>query len=301
MASGEASRFGAASRLGQILRILVAVMSCLVISGSLYLIGLFLITPNAAEEWTIGRRPNQYFTDFKPEQRILSDQTYGAIFGVAHNSGGSIEAILDAQINGADIIEADVVELDGVLYVAHKPPLLFLGQRWFRGPRLDHAWAAASGADAVMLDLKESSPGYAQLVGDFLEYRSAYRQVIVSSRSHWVLRYLRERLPNAILLMSVPDEAGLTAMQNDALLMAVIDGITVRHTVLTTENAAWLVDHDLLIFAWTVNDLERANELIRMGVDGITSDNLAIVSLFGGETQGEQELRPRSKVEGRGA
>jgi len=50
-----------------------------------------------------------------------------------------------------------------------------------------------------------------------------------------------------------------------------------------------------------VNDLERANELIRMGVDGITSDNLAIVSLFGGEAQGKQELRPRSKVEDRGA
>lgn len=283
--------------LARVLRILVAVFACVVISGSVYLIGLFLLNPDESEEWTIGRRPNQYFTDLDYEQRIFSDQTYGEIFGVAHNSGGSIEAILEAQINGADVIEADIVELDGVLYVAHKPPLPFLGQRWFRGPRLDRVWVAASGADAIMLDLKEESLGYARLVVDFLEYRTAYRQVIVSSRSPWVLSYLRERLPNVVLLLSVPDDAGLASMQNNSALMKVIDGITVRHTVLTAEKVAWLREHDLLIFAWTVNDLERVNELIRMGVDGITSDNLAIVSLFGVDVQDERDLRPRPAVE----
>lgn len=151
-----------------------------------------------------------------------------------------------------------------------------------------------------MLDLKEESLGYVRLVVDFLEYRTAYRQVIVSSRSPWVLNYLRERLPNVVLLLSVPDDTSLTSMQNNSLLLDAIDGITVRHTVLTAEKAAWLRDHNLLIFAWTVNDLERVNELIRMGVDGITTDNLAIVSLFGGAVEHERELHPQPTAEDHG-
>jgi len=35
--------------------------------------------------------------------------------------------------------------------------------------------------------------------------------------------------------------------------------------------------HKLLILAWTVNDSQRLNELVRLGVDGITTANLAIL------------------------
>jgi glycerophosphoryl diester phosphodiesterase len=35
--------------------------------------------------------------------------------------------------------------------------------------------------------------------------------------------------------------------------------------------------HKLLILAWTVNDSQRFNQLVRLGVDGITTANLAIL------------------------
>lgn len=291
MVSRQAPRFTGARRVAAACRTVVVVLACLVISGCLVLLGMFVLDPDGAEEWTVGRRPNQYFTDIDHDLRTFSNDAYGAVFGVAHNSGGSIEATLEALINGADVIEVDVVELDGVLYSAHTPPLPFLGQRWFRGPRLDRVWAASLGADAVMLDLKETTPGYVRLVGDFLESRPSSRQAIVASRSPWVLQLLRVRAPDAVLLLSVPDETVLRAMQNNEDLLDTIDGITVRHTVLDAENAAWLGDQRLLVFAWTVNDLERVNELMRLGVDGITSDNLAIINLFAGDVRGEREVR----------
>lgn len=286
------------TRLAGAARILLVAIASVVISGSLYLLAYMVMNPEGAEEWTVGRRPNQYYTAIDHDALTFSTAAYGTIFGVAHNSGGSIEATLEALINGADVIEIDVVELDGALYSAHTPPLPFLGQRWFRGPRLDRVWAASVGADAVMLDLKDSSPHFVRLVGDFLESRPSTRQVIVSSRSPWVLQLLRVRAPEAILLLSVPHDAALRAMQNNEPLLETIDGITVRHTALDADHAAWLSDQGLLVFAWTVEDLERVNELMRLGVDGITSDNLAIVSLFAGETGSERALRRTPVPEG---
>lgn len=267
--------------LDRIARIGITVLACLVIGGCLYLLALFIVAPERGEAWTVGRRPNQYFTELNPDREIFSEAVYASVLGVAHNSGGSIEATLEALVAGADVIEADVAAVDGQLYVAHDPPLPFVGPRWFRGPRLDRVWAATYGASAVMLDLKESSPAYLDLVIDFLAVRQRTRHVIISSRSPVALQRLHRELPEVTLLLSVPDAATLRSLQGNTMLLGTIDGISVRHTVLDEENAAWLEDRHLLTFAWTVNDMDRVNDLMRLGVDGITSDNLAIVSLLG--------------------
>jgi glycerophosphoryl diester phosphodiesterase len=39
----------------------------------------------------------------------------------------------------------------------------------------------------------------------------------------------------------------------------------------------WVHAHGLVILAWTVNDSEHFNQLVRLGVDGITTGNLAIL------------------------
>jgi glycerophosphoryl diester phosphodiesterase len=44
---------------------------------------------------------------------------------------------------------------------------------------------------------------------------------------------------------------------------------------------SWLHQHKLLILAWTVNYSQRFNELVRLGVDGITTANLAILKAVG--------------------
>jgi hypothetical protein len=274
------------------LHLVVALIATGVIGTCLYLLGIFILNPAGAEEWTVGLRPSQFYADIDIDQKVYSDAAYGAVFGVAHNSGGSIEAVLEALISGADIIEVDVAEIDGVLYSAHSPPLPFVGQRWFRGPSLARVWAASLGAEAISLDLKESSGTFIRVLIDFLDNRSPYRQVIISSREVSVLRALRPHVPEAILLLSVPDVRTLDRLRLDEPALRVIDGVTIRHTVLDADNVAWLTAQDLLVFAWTVNDLARVNELIGYGVDAITTDNLGIQALLSGNARGERDLRP---------
>jgi hypothetical protein len=56
--------------------------------------------------------------------------------------------------------------------------------------------------------------------------------------------------------------------------------------------------HRLVILAWTVNDSENFNRLVRLGVDGITTDNLAILQALrrptpthlSGKTAAEDDL-----------
>ena len=40
---------------------------------------------------------------------------------------------------------------------------------------------------------------------------------------------------------------------------------------------SWLHEQHLLVLAWTVNDVHRLNALVRDGVDGVTTANLAIL------------------------
>ena len=283
-------------------QVIVATIAVLVISGSLYLLAWLAFDPLTAEAWTTGLQPTLFQGDIDPDLQTFSDAAYGSVFGVAHNSGDSLQATLEALIYGADVIEVDVVEIDGTLYSAHSSPLPFVGQEWFRGPRLDTIWTAAFGAEAVSLDLKESSPAFVRLVGEFLATRAPYRQVIVTGRDSWVLADLRQQAPNAVYLLSVPDRKFLDReLRDSTATREIIDGVTIRESALDDETIAWLGEQGLLVFAWTVNDLERVNELIGLGVDGITTDNLAILTLLGGQERGERELYQSPPPGGDGA
>lgn len=279
--SYPASQPGFWRRAITVLRVFVAVLACLVIGGSVAMIGKLIIDPNGSEEFTVGRRPTLFNQVFENEERAFPDSTYADVVGVAHNSGGRIEATLQAIIFGADVIEADVVEIDGALYSAHSPPIPFIGDRWFRGPSLEQIWTASYRADALKLDLKETSPEYVELVADFLVSRPGDRDTIVVSRSPRVLATLRERAPDTILLLSVPDDDAFAALQANASLQRTIDGVSVRESLIDATMVSWLVEQDIRAFAWTVNDLERVNELIQLGVEGITTENLAILTLLG--------------------
>jgi hypothetical protein len=54
----------------------------------------------------------------------------------------------------------------------------------------------------------------------------------------------------------------------------------------------WVHAHKLVILAWTVNDSGTFNQLVRLGVDGITTDNLAILRALGRPVSGTGITRP---------
>lgn len=193
---------------------------------------------------------------------------------------------------GADVIEVDVVSLDGRLYSAHltPTPFPFIGVRAFRGPALEQIWAAAGRADVIKLDMKESSPEFRELQFTFLEQHRGSQQVVVATRNVPTLEALAARTPRVFRLLSVADERTLSTLQGNAGLATLIDGVTIYDPLVTAETAAWLTQQELFIGVWTVNNLDRTNELIEHGADAITTDNLAIIALLSGQEQGESRL-----------
>jgi glycerophosphoryl diester phosphodiesterase len=268
------------------LHYLIVATAVIVILASVTLIGFLIFWQDIAEEMTTGRRPTQFNGPLDAD--LLDD--YGLVFSVGHNSGGTLAATRQALKNGADVIEIDVASLDGQLVSAHFPPLPIVGRRVFRGPTLEEVWRASTAADVIKLDLKESSPQFRALLFAFLNSRQDERQIIVSSRDPVTLSLLMHQAPSAFRFLSVPDQATLDRVYRDYDLNATIEGVSIRQSLLEAESATQLRALGLIIVAWTVNDLTRVNELVRLGVDGITTDNLAIMKLLGGERNGERRL-----------
>ena len=84
--------------------------------------------------------------------RRASQYTAGLPLGVAHNSGDSRGATRKALAMGPTSSRRTT------LYAGHDPPLPLIGRRFFRGPKLEEIWLEADAAEAIKLDLKESTP-----------------------------------------------------------------------------------------------------------------------------------------------
>lgn len=88
-----------------------------------------------------------------------------------------------------------------------------------------------------------------------------------------------ETLSTALFSANGPD--AVHQLQSDPALQKAIGGASVFQGLVDANLVAWLHQHKLLVLAWTVNDGPRLNELVRLGVDGITTANLAILRALG--------------------
>lgn len=268
------------------IRLVIGVVSVVVIAIAVLALAILITFDHEAAEYTSGGEPVQFRRELDVD--LLDD--YRGVFGVAHNSGNLVSTAKEAIEHGADGIEIDVISVGGKLRAAHRSPVPILGSRFFRGPTLAEVWDAAAAADVIKLDLKKSSPGFLEMLFAFLRERSDH-EVVISTRDPEALRAIAERAPEVVRLLSIPDVQGFERLQQDDGLVTLIDGVTIRHSVLNEEMVAWLRGRGLIIFAWTVNDLERVNQLIAWGVNAVNTDNLAIMELLGGQERGEATLR----------
>jgi len=207
--------------------------------------------------------------------------SYSGVVGVGHNAGNTAASTRLALRHGADAVEIDVIALGGQLYAGHSIPARSLSRRLYQGPRLSEAWDAAGDAAVIQLDIKQSAARLPRLLLAFLAERADDREVIVSSAAPSLLRQIATEVPSVRRFLSVPDRASLDRLQEDLALVAILDGVTIHHALLDEPTMGWLRARGLRVFVWTVNDVERINELVRLGVDGVTTDNLAILELLG--------------------
>jgi glycerophosphoryl diester phosphodiesterase len=88
--------------------------------------------------------------------------------------------------------------------------------------------------------------------------------------------YLHRHLPD-VTFFSVAGPDAVHQLQSDPALQAAIGGVSVFQGLVDAHLVTWVHQHKLLILAWTVNDSQRLNQLVRLHVDGITTANLAIL------------------------
>jgi hypothetical protein len=179
--------------------------------------------------------------------------------------------------HGADVIEIDVRAIGGKLYAAHTPPPGWMPSQAYSGLTLGEAWTQAAGARYVQLDLKDSSSEATRLVASFLERHKGERRVFVSTRNYRALEAVHERSHDVGLLLSIGNGYELQSLLEVPERAEILTGVSVRATLLDAETMAWFKDRGLLVVAWTVNDVEQLNDLVALGIDAVSTDNLAIL------------------------
>lgn len=201
------------------------------------------------------------------------------VFAVAHNAGDTPRAASKAIAYGAQVIEIDVVSSRGQLRVSHDRPLPAFGALRLQTTGIEPIWRIAKRTDAVELDLKQSSPLFLEALLDFLR---SHREtdVIVATRHAASLRTLRDRAPWVGRFLSIGNSLGLNRLKLDPRLEGVVEGVSIRQKLLDAQTVRWLKEKNLVVLAWVVDDGQRARELAGYGVDGIATDNLAIIELL---------------------
>ena len=224
----------------------------------------------------------------------------GDLLGKAHSADDSPEDVDRALDCGADVVEIDVLAFEGRLLAAHGVERAVEGER----PPLGDIWSAATSARAIELNMKSTSLRALEEMFLYLDehLQTGGPRIIVSTPDVEALRAFQERLPEVERFLSVETESELEALRRDSVLQAMLQGVSIQETLIDAIVLEWLNDAQLAVWAWTVNDPLRAHELVQLGVQGISTDNLALLSLLrgeGGASNGQEEhLRATVRLAG---
>jgi glycerophosphoryl diester phosphodiesterase len=244
-----------------------------------------LVATTALVTWPLIRRytgaapPAQFDQPVQLEPALAPD--YPKVLGVAHNAGNNLGTLATGLRFGADVIEIDVMSARGQLVAGRPQPWSWLARRLFQGPTLAEAWNRTADAEVTKLDLMQTDRAFLDELAHFLAPRARSRRVMISSRDPGALLYLHRRLPDVTLLFSVAYPDAVHQLQSDHTLQKAIGGTSVFQGLVDANLVSWIHEHKLIILAWTVNDSQRFNQLVRLGVDGITTANLAILRALG--------------------
>ncbi len=200
---------------------------------------------------------------------------------IAHGGGNAIARAHDFIGMGADYLEVDLWMHRGRFEARHERrmrwlPVLF--EKWYlsRVPSAMYGLEelldeTADHSTGIFLDIKNGGAGAAALLRRVLSTNQHPRRVVASSQQWRALRAMRELTPEVDAFYSIDVRAKLD------LFLSVVDrdtrprGVSCKHTLLNQRLVRTLHDRGLLVVAWTVDDLERARELVSWGIDGITT------------------------------
>jgi glycerophosphoryl diester phosphodiesterase len=209
-------------------------------------------------------------------------------FVVAHRAGNRLAALDAVQRSGLALAEADVRLFRGRLEVRHLKsvgPLPILWDRWTMSapwrPRLLLRELLAESAEQaeLVLDLKGRRLRLAELVLEALQPYLASRRFTVCARDWRLLEPFAELPVRSV--HSVGSTRQLRRFLRERGGGRRVDGVSIHERLLDGGTVALLRAAADEIMTWPVNRPERARELLRLGVDGLITDDLAAISGLG--------------------
>ncbi len=157
----------------------------------------------------------------------------------------------------------------------------FSYEQWYvsRPPRgrygLDELFAeTASEGIGIFLDLKNGGAASAALLRRILTNSPHPNRIVASSQQWRALRAISEMTPEVDAFYSIDVRAKLDLFLSVAERDDRPRGVSCRHSLLSEALVRDLHSRGLLVVAWTVDDVERARELVSWGVDGLTTHNV---------------------------
>jgi hypothetical protein len=200
-------------------------------------------------------------------------------FLVAHRAGNRLADLRTAEELGVAVVEADIRLFRGRLEVRHLKtvgPVPILWDRWELAapwrPRLElgDLLAATAPETELLLDLKGRRIEVAEAVRSTISPFLGARRFTVCARS-WRLLAAFAGLP-VRCVHSVGSERQLRRLLS-RIGEGRLEGIAIHQSLLDRESVAALRAVADLIITWPVNHPDRARELLRLGVDGLITDN----------------------------
>jgi glycerophosphoryl diester phosphodiesterase len=199
-------------------------------------------------------------------------------FVVAHRAGNRLDSIREAAQHTGLVIEADVRLVKNRLEIRHMKrawPFPVLWDRWALAPgwrsptTLRDVLECLRPETPLLLDLKGSTSRVAELVRQAIAPEVDRRQITVCARSWPLLDHFGD-LP-VRRVASVGSRRQLRALV-DHRRQGTVDGVSIHERLLDGSAVRRLREVCGPVMTWPVNTLERATELLGLGVEGLISD-----------------------------
>lgn len=216
-------------------------------------------------------------------------------YAIAHRAGNNVRALEQALLTTADAIECDFWHAGGRLALRHERrlgPIPLLVDKWFIRFQVGELSLRTmldqiAGRTDLFIDIKSKTPRAADaLLALYRDHAAELPPVRICSPQWRVLDRIAEARTDLRLYYSINREERV-----EALLSRVAAGhpapgqrpagTSIRHALLTRERTAAFHDAGLDVFAWTVNNAQRARELLDWGVDGLISDDFEMFDALG--------------------
>ncbi len=201
---------------------------------------------------------------------------------IAHAAGNNAWRVHDALEAGADLVEVDLWTHRGRFEARHERrfgpvPLLF--EKWYLrrpdGPfNLATLLAETDSHSRLFLDFKNGGSEPIRLLKAAMEEAKPALAPAASSQIWSMLRNVREAVPAMPIFYSISVRAQLDLFLSQMGRERPPDGVSCRHNLLDAETIKRLRDARMTIIAWTVDDGDRASDLVRAGADAITTHEI---------------------------